>query len=264
MRLVIKDLVCGFGSRIVVDKFNLTINSGEMLCLLGPNGVGKTTLFKTILGFLKPMGGNITLNDKNTNSMSRRQFAKIMGYVPQAHTPPFPFKVIDVVMMGRTAHIGIFQTPGRHDREVAINMLERLGVGFLINRTYTEISGGERQLVLIARALAQQPAFLLLDEPTSNLDFGNQVRVLQCISGLARENGLGVIMTTHYPDHAFQCNGDVALMERDNVFLTGRAEKIITAENMKNTYGIDIRVVKNHIDNFEVSSCIPVISKQAN
>jgi iron complex transport system ATP-binding protein len=259
MKLEIKDIVCGFGSRVVVNGFSTTVESGEILCLLGPNGVGKSTLFKTILGFLKPLSGEIRVEGKDVHTLSRREFARLIGYVPQAHTPPFPFRVIDVVMMGRTAHLGTFGAPSKHDREVAIEMLERLGVAFLLDRTYTEISGGERQMVLIARALAQEPAFLMLDEPTSNLDFGNQVRVLQCVSSLARENGLGIIMTTHFPDHVFQCDGDVALMEWDNVFLKGSAEEIITAENMKKTYGIDIQVVKNRIDDLMVSSCVPLV-----
>ncbi len=117
-------------------------------------------------------------------------------------------------------------------------------------------------MVLIARALAQEPAFLMLDEPTSNLDFGNQVHVLQCISDLARNNGLGIIMTTHFPDHVFQCDGHVALIEWNNVFLTGKADDIITEENMRNTYGIEIKVVKNKFSETTVSSCIPLIKKQ--
>ncbi len=261
MRLEINNVVCGFGSRVVVDSFNAVINSGEILCLLGPNGVGKSTLFKTVLGFLKPLGGEILLDGKSIHALSRKEFARVIGYVPQIHTPPFPFTVLDVVMMGRTAHIGTFSTPSRHDKEVAVNKLERLGAAFLIDRTYTEISGGERQMVLIARALAQEPAFLMLDEPTSNLDFGNQVRVLQCVKDLARDSGLGIIMTTHFPDHVFQTDGDVALMEWNNVFLTGNAEEIITAENMRDTYGIEIKVVKNNIENLMVNSCIPIIRK---
>ncbi len=259
MKLEIKDVKCGFGSRVIVDKFNMTVESGDILCLLGPNGVGKSTLFRTVLGLLKPLGGEILIDGKNIHTLPRKEFAKMMAYVPQAHNPPFPFRVLDVVIMGRTAHLGTFGAPGKRDRTIALHMLERLGISFLADRIYTEISGGERQLVLIARALAQEPAFLMLDEPTSNLDFGNQVKVLQCVSGLAKEIGLGIIMTTHFPDHAFQTKGEVALMEWNNVFLSGNAEDIITAENMKDTYGIEIKVVKNTIEDLTVNSCIPVI-----
>jgi iron complex transport system ATP-binding protein len=262
MKLEIKNVVCGFGSRVVVNGFNLVINSGEIYCLLGPNGVGKSTLFKTIQGFLKPLSGQILVDDKPTRSFSRKEFARLIGYVPQVHSPPFPFRVIDVVMMGRTAHIGTFGTPGRHDHEIAIQMLERLGIAFLAPRIYTEISGGERQMVLIARALAQEPSFLLLDEPTSNLDFGNQARVLQCIRDLADKSGLGIILTTHFPDHVFQCNGNVALMEWNNVFLTGKAEEVITAKNMKDTYGIDVKVMKSKFEDVTLNSCIPIIREK--
>ena len=263
MKLEIKDVVCGFGSRAIVRGFNMVVNSGDVYCLLGPNGVGKSTLFRTIQGFLKPLGGSILIDGRPVNTLSRKEFARLIGYVPQVHTPPFPFRVIDVVMMGRTAHLSTFSTPSRHDRDVAVQALERLGISFLLNRTYTETSGGERQLVLIARALAQEPAFMLLDEPTSNLDFGNQVHVLQCIRELARKDGLGIILTTHFPDHVFQCEGNVALMEWNNVFKAGRAEDIITSENMKDTYGIEVRVLKSNVDDVTVNSCVPIIRSQS-
>jgi iron complex transport system ATP-binding protein len=262
MKLEIKNLSCGFGSRRVVDSFNAVVKSGEILCLLGPNGVGKSTLFKTILGFLKPMGGEILLDGRNMHTISRKEFARVVGYVPQVHTPPFPYKGIEGVTMGRTAHMGDFGAPGRHDKQIARDMLEKLGITFLATRVYTEISGGERQMVLIARALAQEPAFLLLDEPTSNLDFGNQVRGLQCVSDLAGAGKLGIIMTTHFPDHVFQCDGNVALMEWNNIFLSGHAAEIITEDNMKKAYGIEIKVIKNSFDGQAVSSCIPMIKKQ--
>ncbi len=262
MKLELKNVVCGFGSRVVVAGFNLVVNSGDIFCLLGPNGVGKSTLFKTIQGFLKPLGGQILIDGRSIHAISQKQFARLVGYVPQVHNPPFPFRVLDVVLMGRTARMGTFGSPGGHDKEIALQMLERLGISFLADRTYTETSGGERQMVLIARALAQEPAFLLLDEPTSNLDFGNQVRVLQCISDLAKKSGLGIILTTHFPDHVFQCEGNVALMEWNNVFLTGNAEEVITAKNMKDTYGIEVKVLKNTIDNITLQSCVPVIKSK--
>lgn len=264
MKLEINNIVCGFGSRIVVDGFSTVINSGDILCLLGPNGVGKSTLFKTILGFLKPMGGDILLDGKTIFRLSPKEYARVIGYVPQIHIPPFPFRVIDVVMMGRTAHIGVFSAPSQRDYEISEKALARLGINSLAERTYTDISGGERQMVLIARALAQEPAFLLLDEPTSNLDFGNQARVLQCIKNLAREAKLGIIMTTHFPDHVFQCEGDVALMEWNNVYLAGNAEDIITTENMKNTYGIEVKILRNDVEaDLLLRSCVPIIRKQS-
>ena len=150
MILTLKNITCGYGSKKVVKNFSITISTGEILCLLGPNGVGKTTLFKTILGFLPPMGGALCLDGNNLNTYSKNQLAKVMGYVPQAHNPPFPFSVIDVIVMGRTAHLGPFGLPSKRDVALAYEALEKLEITNLKDRIYTELSGGERQMVLIA------------------------------------------------------------------------------------------------------------------
>ncbi len=260
MKLEINNAVCGYGSKTIVNDFSTTVSSGEILCLLGPNGVGKTTLFKSILGFLRLQGGTILVDGQNVKTLSKQAFAKVLGYVPQAHVPPFPFTVRDVVVMGRTAYLGAFGAPGRHDFEVAESCLDSLGVLFLADRVYTELSGGERQMVLIARALTQKPSFIMMDEPTSNLDFGNQVRVLRHITKLA-QNGLGIIMTTHFPDHAFQCHCKVALMQRDDIFIFGSAEEVITEKNLHDAYGIEVKVMDNHIKNYSIRSCLPVFEE---
>lgn len=260
MKLEIKHASCGYGQKLVVEDLSIKLESGEILCLLGPNGVGKTTLFKTILGFLKLKGGQILLDGENVQGWSRRRLAKAMGYVPQAHTPPFPFKVIDVVVMGRTAHLGLIGSPSRVDLAIAEEALEILNVSFLKDRIYTEISGGERQMVLIARALAQQPKILVMDEPTSNLDFGNQIRVLEQINRLSRR-GLGVIMTSHFPDHAFLCSTRVALMQRNNVFTIGSADEVITEENLKAAYGIAVKIINTVNETGEqIKACIPLLA----
>ena len=261
MKLVIDHVCCGYGKRQVVRDFCATVSSGQVLCLLGPNGVGKTTLFKTVLGFLKPQSGHVYVDDVDIHTLPRQEFAKLISYVPQAHTPPFPFKVIDVVLMGRTVHLGQFGSPGKEDRRIAEEALEQWDVSFLRDRTYTEISGGERQMVLIARALTQKTHFLMMDEPTSNLDFGNQVKVLQCVSDLAKQAGLGVIMTTHFPDHVFQCDGTVALMKSGESFVTGDSHEIITPQNMHDAYGIDVRVLHNTGEEGQITACVPLIHK---
>jgi iron complex transport system ATP-binding protein len=212
MNLEVRNVSCGYGGKPIISGVTFTLASRDSLCLLGPNGVGKTTLFKTILGLLKPLAGEILLDNENIAGWSRRDFAMRVGYVPQVHTPPFPFKVIDVVVLGRTAHLAAFSSPGRKDREIAEGALATLGIAHLKERIYTEISGGERQLVLIARALAQKPELLIMDEPTANLDFGNQIRVLSEVKKLVREADMGVIMTTHFPNHAFFSGSKVAVM----------------------------------------------------
>ncbi|MDI6813042.1 MAG: ABC transporter ATP-binding protein [Desulfitobacteriaceae bacterium] len=258
MKLEVNEVACGYGKRKVVGNISFTLESGSILCLLGPNGVGKTTLFKTILGFLRLQGGEILLDGEDIRTWPRRRLAKAMGYVPQAHTPPFPFKVLDVVVMGRTAHLGLGASPAKDDRALAYEALEILHVSYLKDRVYTEISGGERQLVLIARALAQQPQMLVMDEPTSNLDFGNQVRVLEQIKHLS-QRGLGIIMTSHFPDHTFLASTKVALMQRDNIFFLGNADDVVTEENLKSAYGIDVRIISAvDASGTLIKTCVPL------
>jgi iron complex transport system ATP-binding protein len=261
VRLELKNVSCGYGSTTVVRGISMEVGAGESLCLLGPNGVGKTTLFKTILGFLKLQAGSICISGEDVQCWSKKKFARSVGYVPQAHTPPFPFSVLDVVLMGRTAHLDSFASPSHNDRSIAEHALEQLGVDYLKDRIYTEISGGERQMVLIARALAQQPRILIMDEPTANLDFGNQVRVLEQINILVK-SGLGVLMTSHFPNHAFLCSNKVALMKRDNSFLVGSVDEIVTEKNLQSTYQIDVKIINTiNNDGATIKTCVPLINK---
>lgn len=260
MILDVNNVTCGYGSKPIVEGISLEVKNGEILCILGPNGVGKTTFFKTILGFLKLQKGEILLNGQNIDKWSRKELAKAVGYVPQAHTPPFPYSVMDTVIMGRTAHIGTFSVPSDKDIEIAEQSIERLNIGYLKNKIYTEISGGERQLVLIARALTQQPEILVMDEPTSNLDFGNQIRVLEQISMLA-ESGLAVIMTSHFPDHAFLCSTKVALMQREHSFIVGGVDEVVTEANLNSAYGIRVKIIETEIENGQIiKTCVPMFN----
>ncbi|MFP4417080.1 MAG: ABC transporter ATP-binding protein [Chitinivibrionales bacterium] len=259
VRVELSNLCCGYGKKTVVKGVSLKVGAGESLCILGPNGVGKTTLFRTILGFLKAQEGTIHLEGKDIRYSSRKMIAQTIAYVPQAHTPPFPFSVMDIVLMGRTAHLGAFSSPAHHDREVAEYALEMLGILKLRDRSYTEISGGERQMVLIARAVAQQAKIMILDEPTSNLDFGNQVKVLCRISSLVK-HGLSVIMTSHFPNHAFLCSDRVFLMKRGNAFEAGDVDEIVTEENLRDVYGVDVRIVEAPDGRGKMcKACVPVV-----
>jgi iron complex transport system ATP-binding protein len=242
--LELRDLACGYGRRRVLSHIDLTVAAGENLCLLGPNGVGKTTLFRTILGAIDPMAGEIVIDGKSLGGQSRRQRARLMAYVPQAHTAPFPFHVIDVVLTGRTAHISLTSAPTPHDEEVAQAALERMDIADLADRPYTELSGGERQLVLIARALAQEPRVLIMDEPSSHLDFGNQARLLALIRSLVRDNDLAVLMSSHFPNHAFACASRVGLIKGGRLAALGAPDDVLTETSLEDIYGIPVRILE--------------------
>ncbi len=175
MKLVTCGLAFGYAGEPVGRDVDLALEGGEVLCLLGPNGSGKTTLFKTLLGLLKVQAGEITLDSVPLADWSRRRLAQVMAYVPQAAAGYFPFTVLETVLMGRTARLGLFATPSRRDRLVAEAALAAVGIEHLENHIFTRLSGGQRQLTLIARALAQEPRILVMDEPTASLDFGNQI-----------------------------------------------------------------------------------------
>jgi iron complex transport system ATP-binding protein len=248
MILELRGLSCGYGRRKVLSDINLSVAFGDNLCLLGPNGVGKTTLFRTILGAIDPMGGEVLIDGKSIVSQSRRQRARLMAYVPQAHTAPFPFHVMDVVLTGRTAHIALTSAPSHHDEEVARVALERMGIADLRDRPYTELSGGERQLVLIARALAQEPRVLIMDEPSSHLDFGNQARLLALIKSLVQEGDLAVLMSSHFPNHAFACATKVGLVKDGRLIALGSPDAVLTETSLEDLYEIPVRILEGHPD----------------
>lgn len=235
--LDVRDLAVGYARRRVGAGISLTIRAGEVLCLLGPNGSGKTTLFRTLLGLLPPLGGEVRVIGEPIATWSRAAFARAVGYVPQAHAGMFPFTVEDIVLMGRSARLERFATPSRRDREIAADCLATLGVAHLRMRTYTEISGGERQLALIARALAQEPVLLVMDEPTASLDFGNQIRVLEHI-GRLRERGVAVLMSTHQPEHALRVADRIALLAPGRLAGIGVPAEVATPAALGALYGV--------------------------
>lgn len=243
MKLTVEDIAFGYPGKCVGQGASFGLEPGEVLCLLGPNGSGKTTLFKTILRLLPPLAGAVRVDGEEIKHWPYRRLARLMGYVPQAHTAYFPFSVLDTVLMGRTAHVGMFATPSRRDIAVAERMLDLLRIGHLRDKVYTRISGGERQLALIARALAQESKILVMDEPTASLDFGNQMSVLDHIHALS-EQGIGIVFSTHDPDHAFLCAHRVALLHDGELVHLGPPAETITSERMKRLYGVDIDVVE--------------------
>ncbi|MGH8740708.1 MAG: ABC transporter ATP-binding protein [Burkholderiales bacterium] len=240
--LEVRDLAFGFPGRTIGREVSFSLGAGEVLCVLGPNGGGKTTLFRTILGLLQRHAGSIALEESPLDELSRGEIARRIGYVPQGHAAYFAFTLREFVLMGRTAHLGAFAAPSRKDRDVAQRVLESLELSHLAERPVTQVSGGERQLALVARALAQEPRLLVMDEPTASLDFGNQVRVLQKIAGLA-SSGISILFSSHAPDHAFLAAGRVLLLGEGRVLEIGAPREVIRDETLKRLYGVKVQVL---------------------
>jgi iron complex transport system ATP-binding protein len=221
---------------VVGRGLDVALKQGEVLALLGPNGGGKTTLLKTLLGILKPLAGEAQIDGRSLNALSIRDRARRVAYVPQVHNPTFAFTVETVVLMGRTAHGGLFSGPSAKDREVADRALNEFGIAHLKERPYTMISGGERQLVLLVRALAQEPQFIVLDEPTASLDFGNQGKVMREIRALATA-GHGVLFTSHDPNHALRAADRVYLLRAGERVAEGAVRDVLTRGQLEALYG---------------------------
>ena len=228
-----------YGKHRVFRGLDLEVFRGELLSILGPNGCGKSTLLRCIGGALSLHEGTVRLEGTDISRLPPERRARRIGFLFQQHTPSFPFRVFDVVSMGRAPYLGLFGVPSAADAALVEEALDRVSMLHARDRPYTELSGGERQLILLARTLVQQPDVILLDEPTSHLDFRNQVRSLQMIGALVQQ-GVTMIMTTHDPNHALLFPGRVALMKPEGTLLTGPASEVITEATLSATYGLDI------------------------
>jgi iron complex transport system ATP-binding protein len=241
------------GKKNVFEHISFSVKEGEIFCILGPNGSGKSTLLKCIDNLLRLNSGSISFDGQDLASISRKKLATKVGFLPQIHISTFPFSVVEVAVMGRSPHLGLVSSPSKADYALAEANLKMLGIQHLTDKPYTHISGGERQLALIAMVLTQQPRFLLLDEPTSHLDFGNQIRMLNLIETLSQK-GFSIILTTHFPDHAFHLSSTVALINDGTFMAVGNADDIITERNLKKIYGVNVQIA--YVNSSKV--CVPV------
>lgn len=256
--LEVRDLHTGYSGREIVHGATFDVQRGEFVCILGANGCGKSTTLKTILGLIEPMSGSIEMDGKSTVRMREPERARLFAYIPQTHTPPFPYAVRDVVMLGRTPYIGRLSLASAQDERVVDEAMERMGVAELALRPYTQLSGGQQQLVLIARALAQQPDLLVMDEPTASLDFGNQQLVLHQMRTLAHD-GTSVLMVTHDPDHATLCADRVVVMENGEVIAQGAPLDVMDTACMRRIYKAEVEMVDIKVAGRVQRVCVPVM-----
>lgn len=256
--LEVKDLCFSYGRHEVIDRLSFQMNEGEFVCILGKNGCGKTTLLQAILGLLRPKSGTVLLYGEDIRKLSERELAKKVAYIPQSHVPPFPFTVLDVVLMGRTPYMNRTYHSTPEDVDIAREALDTMGISSYADRIYTQLSGGERQMVIIARAIAQQSDILIMDEPTASLDFSNQYLVLSQMLRLSK-NKKSILMVTHNPDHATYCANHVVAMQDGHTVADGTVSEVITEPILNSIYGMDI-CVRNVVARQGRTStvCIPI------
>lgn len=254
MSICVESLGFGYGERRVLDGVTFSVPEGCLCSILGANGVGKSTMFRCMLGLVKHYQGRILIDGQETKNMPPRELARKIAYIPQSHYPAFNYSVLDMVLMGTSAHGHGFAQPGKREERAALEALEQLNMGGFAQRDYFRLSGGERQLVLIARALAQQSRILVLDEPTASLDFGNQLIVMRCLRNLTKQ-GYTVIQSTHSPEQAYMFSDMLLAMYGGRVIAQGAPKDVLTQETVSRIYGVGTQVMSLEGDMVRV--CVP-------
>lgn len=257
MRIRTEDLCFSYGSAPILKNIDFRAHESSLVAVIGPNGAGKSTLFRCILGFLKGYSGTILIDNQDIKEMSRTEIARKIAYIPQTTVPVFNYDVIDIVLMGTTGSLKLLESPGKEQIEAAERALDELGIGYLRNRGFGRISGGERQLVLVARALVQNAKILIMDEPTANLDYGNQYRVMAKIKELAA-GGYTIILSTHNPEHALLFADKSFVIQKGEFVAAGSSAEVLNEEMMRRLYGVDVRILTTEINEEEARVFVPV------
>ena len=254
MPIEVKNLSFSYADRQVLYDISFSVGKGEFLSILGPNGVGKSTLFRCTLGLLSNYTGQVLVDGKDARTFTVREAARHIAYIPQSSHPAFNYSVFDIVLMGTTSALSPFRTPSREDRDRCVHALEKVGIPHLAQRCFHRLSGGEQQLVMIARALVQNAPILMLDEPTANLDFGNQLLVLEQVRNLAKE-GYTVIQTTHHPEQSYMFSDRILAIQNGRVLIEGTPAEVLTKQTMQLLYGVEVDVLSLYQDRARI--CIP-------
>lgn len=264
--LKVNDASFSYKEKYIFKNLNLDIKKGEILCLIGPNGCGKTTFLDCLLNVLKLKDGEIILKGKHMKNYKENEIAKHIAYVPQFHVRTFPYTVLEVVTMGRASYTSWFHSPSSDDFEIAKKALKMIDMSEYEDKLYTELSGGEAQLVMIARAIAQNAEIIIMDEPTAHLDFRHELVVLENVVKLVRDKGKTIVMATHFPNHAFyfdnnKINTSVALMKEGTFIAKGRPEEVIIENNLENLYRIKAKIMSCNFDNkTKIKQIVPIQS----
>lgn len=254
--LEVRNLAFSYGSRPILQGIDFRANPGDFIAVLGPNGVGKSTMFKCILRFLHGYAGDVLVDGTSTSSMTRKQIASKIAYIPQSSAQVFDFTVLELVMLGYATRLPLFRTPDCDAEEHALSVLDSLGIAHLAHQGCGQVSGGEYQLVLLARTLVQDARILIMDEPTANLDYGNQYRVMDRIAGLTRDDFI-IMMAAHDPNQVLLHANRALIVEEGRVIADGVPDQVMTSELLSHMYGIDVH--RHHVqdDGRQVPICIP-------
>ena len=254
MSIEVKNLSFSYGDRSVLHDISFRVEKGEFLSILGPNGVGKSTLFRCVLGLLSGYSGQVLVDGADARTFTVREAARHIAYIPQSSHPIFNYSVFDIILMGRTSGLSTFRSPKRADTEVCEWAMEKVGISRLRDRCFHRLSGGEQQLVLIARALVQKAPILMLDEPTANLDFGNQLLLLEQARSLAGE-GYTIIQTTHHPEQSYLFSDRILAIQKGRVLKEGPPAQVLTEQTIRELYGVEVDVVSLCDDRTRI--CVP-------
>ncbi len=242
----------------VLRDVSFEVRPGELMAVLGPNGIGKTTLLKCMMGFQRWNSGGTYLDDKPMDSLPQKDVWKQMAYIPQAKDASYGFTGLEMTVIGRSAHIGTFTQPRPEDVAIAREAMERIGISHLADKPCNQMSGGQFQMVLIARALATQPQLLVLDEPETGLDFRNQLVILDMLDDLVHRQGLSAVMNTHYPIHALKVADKTLMLGADCLYRYGPTPDVVTAENMRDVFHVEVAFASVEADGAVVRDVVPI------